>query len=94
MDLSINIDLLRSNQITPTQYLYLYEINQKKQPSFPISDIEIRYLEGAGWLKNMDGNIVIRSKFLRIFKRFLVTENVANWIQEFRDIFPLGHKVS
>lgn len=94
MKITIDLDVLEKKRLNPTQYVYLYlKAVHKINAIDSISEEDLEMLEDEGYIKISDNGVVLRQVSLDLFKT-LVEDNSMDWIEEWRQLFPLGVKMA
>jgi len=92
LEITINIKLMNSNQLTPNYYVMLYymyyDIPHKLGPNSKASLIKLKFLDSRGEMTpKARGLFKVNLKELDDLK-------MRDWILELREIFPKGVKIS
>jgi len=97
MELSIDLEKLKRLNLAPTMYVILFglyneiDLHTIVNESTDINSC-IKILERDGWLKITDSGYILRKPaidLLKVHKEYL---KVKEWIQEWRNLFPMGVK--
>jgi hypothetical protein len=99
MEITINLDLIKDNNLTPHLYIFLLFLEEGRRYPWPLNKSELEYLQTESWIKLSTEGIKIRPKFNLFFPgkhpiKVLKQEDkvVEDWIDSWRDIFPIGVK--
>lgn len=89
MDFRINLEKCANNNLTPTQYVFLYCLSVSQEFPWKIPERQLYLLEEDGWIKNTVDGPVIRDKFTTFASPTIKnTDNVAAWIDDWRQLWP------
>jgi hypothetical protein len=91
----LDLDLLSANSLTPNEYCFLYCQSQSLDLSgFLAMPVDLARLEFLGFIKDTEGQVILRSKAIKLLERGVIPQNsdVSDWIDEFRSLFK-GKKI-
>lgn len=92
MELQCNVDLIKRHELTPTSYFFLLYLYTEEPFPWELPQQNLKVLESAGWIKIMPEKVVLRSKFKTTFKKYVSSYDVADWIEDWRKLWPAGVK--
>lgn len=89
----VDLDKCSEYNLTPTQFVYLYCLHTDQEFPWSVPRTQVAELEELGWIKITPEGPVVREKFL-IFvgQTSATTDEVYDWIDEWRDLWPVGVK--
>ena len=92
MNINLDMRLLKSVNLTPNQFSYLYYIHKETEFPFNVAESFKIDLETKGWCKNLPTGLTLRQQFLDLIGTDEKTQKVEDWIQEWRELWPKGVK--
>lgn len=92
MELLCNLELVKRHNLSPTLYFFLVSLYTGRQYLWDIPHTNLLVLERDGWIKIGPEGPVIRSKFKTSFSKYLTSQGVEEWINDWRHIWPAGVK--
>lgn len=92
-EIQVNIEMIHKHGLNPYYYLYVEHLVTGENYPWPIPGKALEKLEKDGWVK-IEGEVIEASaKFKKVFKKYISHVGVEVWINEYRELFPKGHKV-
>lgn len=92
MELYCNLKLIEKYELNPNLYFYLLYLYLEEKFPWELLESELRYLERKSWIKITEEKVVLRSLFYTTFKTYLETLKTDSWIEEWRNLWPVGVK--
>ena len=93
MKITVDLSKVIKADVSVNEYVFLYLLSLGKEvPTFILLDVDLKSLEIKGFLKIVDSGFVKRPKLSALFASAIQSEKVADWIDEWRDIWPKGYK--
>jgi hypothetical protein len=97
MEITINLELIKDNQLTPHLYIFLLFLEEDRRYPWSLNKEELEFLQTESWIKINNEGIKLRPKFNLCFPgkhpiKVLKSEDkvVEDWIDAWRDLFPMG----
>ncbi len=90
MILECDINLIEQAELTPSTFCYLYYLHVGKSYPFTIPSNILEHLQELGYIKILDDDITLKPKFRQLIKEREYTKQVASWIDEWLNLFPIN----
>lgn len=93
MKMMMNLEKIKTLNLTPNQYIYLACKITNIEPWFELSPEEFDLLQDSGYIKNSEEGIIIRMKAQRLINESgIAPDNIEGFVDNYRALFPTGVK--
>ena len=93
MKIVVDLGKVIKANVSVDAYIFLYLLSLGKEvPDFISENVDLEVLQNEGFIKIVDNGVVKRPKLSALFAAAIESEKVADWIDEWRDIWPKGYK--
>lgn len=90
MVITLNPDKIYDNQVSLDEFYFLLQhYLSDDNIRIKLSENSIKKLSDKGFIKLFENKIIIRPLFINTFKEFIPEINSDNWIEDWRNLFPV-----